>query len=45
MEGLAVLALVALAVSALEAVVIRYGANSRDGRDWQPHCLRGASCR
>lgn len=45
MEGLAVLALVAIVVSGVEALVIRFGADSRDGRDWQPHRLRGAACR
>lgn len=45
MEGLAVLGLVALLVAAAEALVIRFGADSRDGRDWQPHRLRGAACR
>ena len=23
------------------ALGLRWGADSRDGRDWQPHCLRG----
>lgn len=45
MEGLAVLGLVALVVAAAEALVVRFGADSRDGHDWQPHRRREAACR
>lgn len=45
MEGLAVLALAAIVVAGAEALVLRFGADSRDGREWQPHRLRGAACR
>lgn len=38
MVGLVVVMLLLVVGSALG---LRGGADSRDGRDWQPHCLRG----
>lgn len=38
MVGLVVVMLLLVVGSALG---LRWGADSRDGRDWQPHCLRG----
>lgn len=48
MEGLVALALmgtVGAVVAGLVALVMRFGADSRDGSDWQPHRLRGVGCR
>ena len=39
MEVVAVLGLLALA----DLLGLRWGADSRDGRDWQPHRLRRAA--
>ncbi len=40
MEFFFVLGVFALAL----ALGLRFGADSRDGRDWQPHRLRGGHC-